>query len=251
MDVYGAFQLCAIGVLTVPITVRLSNTYFNNPGRDIIFLWTGLLLAGLLSLTVEFIRLETTVCPPDDPATIEWSRTGKFSYNSNCSMTCEPDDPSSPLRQGAANNIYVIPVPHELTFNTATLLAAACCIPAILSVVSTWIKILEKNWEKFPGRDQLTKKPEDQPIYGTNGATPKQMTWIAERIRSWLTLIEIPVVFAAVLAILAKGEMNFFSKPVWYGTEPMTSIGKWFANPPPSGIGNKLVAYSLTGLQWI
>lgn len=52
------------------------------------------------------------------------------------------------------------------------------------------------------------------------------MKGIAARIRSWLTLIEIPVFVAAVLAILVKGEMNFFSKPVNYQTEPITSIGE-------------------------
>jgi hypothetical protein len=46
MDVYGAFQLCSIGVLVVPVTVRLSETYRNTPGRNTIFLWAGLLLAG-------------------------------------------------------------------------------------------------------------------------------------------------------------------------------------------------------------
>lgn len=226
MDVYGAFQLCTIGVLTAPVTVRLSRTYFNNPGRDIIFLWTGLLLAGLLSLTVEFFRLDLTVCPPDDPATIEWSQTGNFSYGRNCSMTCGDDGPFSPLRRDAASDIYVIPAPRELSFNAATLLAAACCIPAILSLVSTWIKILEKNWEKLPGQHRPGEKREDQPISGTNGATPKHMTWIAAKIQSWLMLIEIPVFFAAVLAILVKGEMNFFSEQMRYQTEPMSGVGK-------------------------
>ena len=46
MDVYGAFQLCSIGVLAAPATVRLSRTYFFDPGRNIIFLWTILVLTG-------------------------------------------------------------------------------------------------------------------------------------------------------------------------------------------------------------
>jgi hypothetical protein len=46
MDVYGAFQLCSIGILAAPLTVRLSRTYFYDPGRNVIFLWTGLVLAG-------------------------------------------------------------------------------------------------------------------------------------------------------------------------------------------------------------
>jgi hypothetical protein len=239
MDVYGAFQLCSIGILTAPATVKLSKTYFNNPGRNIIFLWTGLLLAGLLSLTVEFIRIQSTSCPIDDPATIQWAKNHTFPYNSSpkCGMVCGEDSgPFSPLRQGAADNIYVIPVPHALTFNTATLISAACCVPAILSLVSTWIKILEYNWETFSSRYYVTstnpttgsstEKPDERPIRGTNGATPKHMKGIAARIRSWLTLIEIPVFVAAVLAILVKGEMNFFSKPVNYQTEPITSIGE-------------------------
>ena len=46
MDVYGAFQLCSIGILAAPVTVRLSSTYWNNSGRNIIFVWTSLILAG-------------------------------------------------------------------------------------------------------------------------------------------------------------------------------------------------------------
>jgi hypothetical protein len=46
LDIYGALQLCAIGVLTAPASVRLSNTYFNSEGRSIIFVWSMLVLAG-------------------------------------------------------------------------------------------------------------------------------------------------------------------------------------------------------------
>ena len=47
MDVYGAFELCSIGILAAPATVRLSRTYFYTKGRNLIFLWTGLILAGM------------------------------------------------------------------------------------------------------------------------------------------------------------------------------------------------------------
>lgn len=65
MDVYGAFQLCAIGILTAPITVRISSTYFNNPGRNTIFLWTSLVLTGecLLTHALVFTQGETSVNP--------------------------------------------------------------------------------------------------------------------------------------------------------------------------------------------
>ena len=46
MDVFGAFQLCSIGILAAPVTVRQSRRYFYDPGRNLIFLWTGLVLAG-------------------------------------------------------------------------------------------------------------------------------------------------------------------------------------------------------------
>lgn len=46
LDIYGAFQFCAIGILAAPVTVRLSKTYFYDPGRNTIFLWAALILAG-------------------------------------------------------------------------------------------------------------------------------------------------------------------------------------------------------------
>ena len=54
MDVFGAFQLCSIGILAAPVTVRLSTTYFFDPARNIIFVWTGLILSGkyIVFLTV-------------------------------------------------------------------------------------------------------------------------------------------------------------------------------------------------------
>ncbi|CAG8233728.1 unnamed protein product [Penicillium olsonii] len=229
MDIYGAFQLCAIGILTAPATVRLSQTYFNNPGRDIIFIWTVLLLAGLLSLIVEFMRLEGIPVPGSATAAcINWaSGKGQFPYGDECDLRCSPDDgPTSSLREGSTDNIYVVPTPDRLSFNTTTLLAAACCIPAILSLVSMWIKIMDHNWEKLSSGRRKQQKP-DEFIKGTNGATVTQMTRIGERIKDAMSLIEIPVMAAAVLAILIKGEMNFWSRQVYYQTEPITSIGQW------------------------
>ena len=46
MDIYGAFQFCAVGVVIAPVTVRMSKTYFYDPARNAIFLWLGLVLAG-------------------------------------------------------------------------------------------------------------------------------------------------------------------------------------------------------------
>ncbi|CAJ2504991.1 Uu.00g123850.m01.CDS01 [Anthostomella pinea] len=224
MDVYGAFQLCSIGILAAPVTVRLSQTYFNDPGRNMIFLWTGLVLAGLLSLTVEFYRIETFACSMDDFGQPMSSDPSQFNYmNAGCGLAlpCNtgPAGPFSPLRRGATNEIFVIPAPDRLTFNAATLVAAACCVPAILSLIYTWIKILEVNWKNSYGHH-------DEPISGTNGATIGKMKGVNAVIRTFLSTVEVPLFGGAVIVILVFGELNFFSRQVNFQTEPMTSIGR-------------------------
>ncbi|RHZ63795.1 uncharacterized protein CDV56_109209 [Aspergillus thermomutatus] len=226
MDVFGAFQLCSIGILTAPVTVRLSKTYFNEPGRNIIFLWTGLILTGLLSLTIEFYRINSHPCTVNGRPISRDSK--EFIYGTTmCDLTCSVDaGPFSPMRQGSANNIYVIPAPERLTFGAATLLAAACCIPAILSLASMWNKILEINWTRRFGNSYRNKR-QDEVIEGTNGATLGKMNKVNEMIRSFLSVVEVPIFGAAVLVIIIIGERNLFSDQVVYQTEPMKSIGQW------------------------
>ncbi|KAK4199312.1 hypothetical protein QBC40DRAFT_282281 [Triangularia verruculosa] len=215
MDIYGAFQFCSIGILTAPITVRLSTTYFNNPGRNTIFLWAGIILVGLVALTVEFFRSEAVPCVTDESL---------FKYGESlCGLVCSIDNgPYSPMRQGSADEIYVIPEPTVMKFGTATLFSAACCIPAILSMVSMWDKILKVNWQ-----ERFGEKYTDQPETGTNGATPERMKSVNNIIRGFLSVVEIPVFGAAVVAILVVGELNFWSDPVRWQTEPMANVGQW------------------------
>ncbi|KAB8299060.1 hypothetical protein EYC80_001185 [Monilinia laxa] len=226
MDIYGAFQLCSIGILAAPITVKLSRTYFfETPGRNTIFLWTGLIFAGLLSLTVEFIRISTSPCTIDGNGDPAHFTVGNFTYESSCGLICDVESgPFSPMRGGSANNIYVIPVPDKLTFDTVTLLSAACCIPAILSLVSMWNKIRETNWNNRFGHKE---EPIDAPIEGTNNATVGKMKEVNSLIRFFLSAIEVPIFVGAVLAILILGERNFFSHQVAYQTEPIATIGQW------------------------
>ncbi|KAL9108847.1 MAG: hypothetical protein Q9227_006378 [Pyrenula ochraceoflavens] len=120
----------------------------------------------------------------------------------------------------------ILSAPHVLTFNTATLLAAACCIPAILSLISMWMKILELNWKtRFGSRSE--DESNDDPIEGTNGATIRKMRKVNEKIRFFLSALGVPILSGAILAILIIGERNFFSSQVRYQTEPMASIGQW------------------------
>ncbi|RFU81955.1 transferase family III [Trichoderma arundinaceum] len=162
MDVYGAFQLCSIGILVAPMTVRLSKTYFNTPGRNTIFLWAGLILAA----------------------------------------------------------------PTMLTFGTATLLAAACCVHAIVWMASMTEKVFESNWKSRFGISTDDTQA-DEPISGTNGATKGTMKGVNDMVRFFLSVAAVPVFGGAGLVILIVGEINFFSGPVSYQVEPLASVGQW------------------------
>lgn len=47
MDIYGALQLCTMGILVAPMTIKSSNTHFTASGRNLVLFWTGLMLAGM------------------------------------------------------------------------------------------------------------------------------------------------------------------------------------------------------------
>ncbi|KAK6003661.1 hypothetical protein QM012_009432 [Aureobasidium pullulans] len=216
MDIYGAFQLCSLGILAAPATVKNSRTYFMDPGRNIIFLWTGLVLSGLLSLAVEFFRTKSQVCKSSNGSLISLAN---FNYGTtNCSLICTEElGPFSPMRTDAANNIYVIPAPTLLTFGTVTLLCAACCIPAILTLISMWNKILEINWKsRFAVETEKHPDPEEKKVKAINSL-----------IKRFLNVIEAPLFGLAVVVILILGEINLFSQPVRFQTEPIASIGQW------------------------
>ncbi|KAI1757951.1 hypothetical protein F4782DRAFT_4499 [Xylaria castorea] len=228
MDIYGAFQICSIGILAAPITVYQSTTYFNDPQRNIIFVWTGLLFAGMLSLAVEFFRSEAHSCSFDDMgAPIDPSNLAAFPYMSaDCNLHCffNSSGPFSPIRRDPTNAPAVIPAPTRLTFNAVTLLAAASSIPPVLTLIFTWEKILEINWKRRFAREEADN---NVPIEGTNGATPKMITIINDAIRTFLSGIQIPIFSGIVVVLLVIGELNFWSPQVIYQTEPFTSVGQW------------------------
>lgn len=223
MDVYGSFQLCAIGILAGPVTLRLSETYFYTPGRNMIFVWAIMILAGLLSLTVEFFRATPVSCPADE---FTWDPVD--GNTSICGLTCDVDaGPFSPLRGGSQNNIYVIQAPDIVPLGSATLLAAACCIPAILSLVPTWIKIQKILWKQRWGRVQ--EDSEDNIAQAPTADGNNHTTLIAsinDKVRFFLSMIEVPLFGIMVLLIIIFGERNFFSHRVSYNTEPIASVGE-------------------------
>ncbi|KIW00744.1 uncharacterized protein PV09_07728 [Verruconis gallopava] len=228
MDIYGAFQLCAIGILTAPPTVRLSKTYWNQvQGRNVIFVWTTLILAGLLSLTVEFYRTSPKPC--------EGLASGSpfpWGQDNACGLTCSVNDgPFSPARQDSANNIYVIPIPQRITFGMGTLFAAACCVPAVLSIISIWNKIIADNRAKKKRLQQNATSRREQLNRESIDRTNKI-------IQSLLSVVEIPVFAGAVIALVILGELNFWSTQVNYMTERIASIGQW---APIAGTGLAVV----------
>lgn len=125
------------------------------------------------------------------------------------------------MRGGSANNIYVIPAPHTLTFGTATLLAAACCVHAVLCLISMWDRVLEINWRRRFGKQNDDAASEDD-----ESANKGVMKKVNDTIGFFLRILAIPVFGGAGLAILIVGEINFFSPQVNYQTEPMANIGK-------------------------
>jgi hypothetical protein len=162
---------------------------------------------------VEFFRTKTQVCKSGDGSLL--SPTDFIYGTTNCTLVCTVDlGPFSPMRQDAANNIYVIPAPTRLTFGTVTLLCAACCIPAILTLLSMWNKILEINWKSRYG-SPTEKDPEETKTKDINNL-----------IKRFLNVIEAPIFGIAVVVILILGEINLFSQEVRFQTEPIASIGK-------------------------
>lgn len=180
MDIYGAFQLCAIGVLVAPVAATLSRTYFKNPGRNAIVLWSLLVVAGLISLSVEFYRVSSqhTPCRFDDQD-MPLNASLPFPYeNANCGLICNAGVPGSPIsriRGGSADNIYVIPLPHVLTFNVCIMLTAALCIPAILLVAWMMVTSSHTNWtRRFGEQASLTLKVPVMLFDAETGMPPPQ-----------------------------------------------------------------------------
>lgn len=188
-----------------------------------------------MSLAVEFYRSNTHPCQTGGSSRVPSLEDFPYGYEDICGLVCsEQNGPFSSLRQGATSEIYVVPKPATLPFGMAMFLAAAECVPAILSLISMWNKILEINWKTRRGRGALEKeKSEDQNIIpGTNGATFKGMKDVNQAIRSLLSAVEVPVFGGAWLAVLIIGEINFWSPQVQYHTEPISNIGKYFSFHP-------------------
>ncbi|KAI6791296.1 hypothetical protein KC363_g8169 [Hortaea werneckii] len=178
LDIYGAFQFCAIAILVAPMTARVSRTYFKDHGRNAIFVWSVFVVAGLLGLIVEFFRIETFHCTHDDSGNKISSDPDRFPFgHASCGLICDQDlGPFSPVRGGSADNIYVVPAPTKLNSHAAILVAAACCIPGVLLAASLGFQLFKNSWATRWGKGALNMRasvvlvqPDDglpQPLMG-------------------------------------------------------------------------------------
>lgn len=182
-----------------------------------------------MSLAVEFYRSNAIACYHDNLGNPISSNPKKFPYGGDalCDLTCsQQEGPFSPLRRKAASEIFVVPRPDELRFGNAMFLAAACCLPAIISLVSMRNKIVITDWIKRQGsgtQDEHTSGSES--AKDANAAESGKPTDLYRTFRGFLRLVEIFVFGGAVLAILILGEINFFSPQMDYHTEPFGSVG--------------------------
>ncbi|PKK42457.1 hypothetical protein CI102_13232 [Trichoderma harzianum] len=220
MDVYGAFQMCAIGTLVIPLMIKLSRSheYSTYIGRRIMFMWAGLVLTGLVCLAIEFFRAQTFPCHENGQGSPISSNFNRFPFGENtaCELVCsENNGPFSPIRVGSANNIYVVPAPRTLTFGATTLVAAGCCIHTVI-----WMVVMTERFN-IRAKSYETNKP----ISGISGTTKSTVNDVNLMIHLFLSAATAPVSGCAAVAIIIVGEINFFSSPVNYQAEPLAAIG--------------------------
>ncbi|KAI6910035.1 hypothetical protein KC318_g1365 [Hortaea werneckii] len=177
LDIYGAFQFCAIAILVAPMTARVSSTYFKDHGRNAIFVWSVFVVAGLLSLIVEFFRIETFHCTHDDAGNKISSDPDRFPFgHASCGLICDQDrGPFSPVRGGSADNIYVVPAPTKLNSHAAILVAAACCIPGVLLAASLGFQLFKNSSATRWGKGALNMRASIVIVQPDNGLSQPVM----------------------------------------------------------------------------
>ena len=92
----------------------------------------------------------------------------------------------------------------------------------------------------------------DARIEGAN-ITVRELKGINNVVRSFLSVIEIPLFGGVILTIIGVGEANFFSPQVLYMTEPMASIGKEskeIQGPDANIVHRPMVSHSWNLASW-
>lgn len=141
------------------------------------------------------------------------------SDTSLCALKCE--DVFSPIRQDPQNTAQYILVPHKgMTLDTATLFCAACCIPALLSLVVMWQQVVRANWQLLYGDTHEEKSPSPvvlpSPMSPESGNARENHLRREEKkmdaiIKRGLNLVERIVYCVCILTIVVLGEVIVFA----------------------------------------
>lgn len=132
---------------------------------------------------------------------------------------------------------------HGITINTGLGLSVGCCIPAVLSMASIWLKLVREklaslatllpNWNSDDSESQsnMQAASTDEIHRHELLVTPDEKRRHDEKkmddiIRIGLGLVERVVFSAVILAIVILGERNFWSAEMRVGVEPMSSVGE-------------------------
>lgn len=161
---------------------------------------------GLLSLIIAFNHSAPVPCTSGGHYNVTSTNFWSLQSMDPQSVCITPSFPNgcsatTVIRPGSTNSSQWVPAPHVgITFGTATLLCAACCTPAFLSIITSW-------------------KPEEV-------ASTREERWVEEKIRLVVGLVLKIAFLVCIFATLILGESNFWSREMQIGVESVTAIGQ-------------------------
>lgn len=116
-----------------------------------------------------------------------------------------------------------------MTLRTAILVSLGCCIPAAISLIAMWQKLLHANAKKlgWPGLAPANSMREKASRRARNSSTPTEpdITRVEAFIVHFLRVVEYLVFAFLFLAVVVLGEVNFSSHEMLIGVEPMAAVG--------------------------
>ncbi|KAI7204825.1 hypothetical protein KC316_g522 [Hortaea werneckii] len=222
LDIYGAFQFCAIAILVAPMTARVSRTYFKDHGRNAIFVWSVFVVA-------------------------EKGSNGSTSPMANeVGMHIEDVDEShsaGPVHTfGSTDLLHLLHRQSMLTKYAFEIKGSQIQVFEInvdisgddtLSRVYADLMALEREDVKFIivegvahsqlSEEVLTRLAHDSQIRKRDAPELKKSR-VSESLGKYLQIL---LFGGAVFAILVAGERNLFSSQMRYQTEPMANVGQW------------------------
>lgn len=201
------------------------------------------MILGLLSLAVGFDRANPVPCLDQYGNNSPFNDTISDNQDSDiCHQGCFGlktgirQDPQNPSQ-------YVLNMHRGITINTGLGLSVGCCVPAVLSMASIWLKLVREklaglatylpNWnsDNSVSQSNMAAASTDE-IRRNEHITPEEKERHEDKkrddvIRQGLGLVERVVFSAVIVAIVILGERNFWSVEMRAGVEPMSSVGEF------------------------